>query len=113
MASHWCEDLIVAPEHGVVARRVVGERQIDLVKLTYGRWALKCGTLAHGLVWSYDCEYTYEHPDGTTQAQKAAINQMCDWDGASEPDGWIRAVVSGRTTRRRPDGDRAREYERA
>lgn len=56
--------------------------------------------------WRLGCRddvFTYTH---------AALAQAAleEWDGAGEPDGWIRHQPSNR---RRPDGDASREFVRA
>lgn len=104
------DDLELVPEEGVIMRRTVGAKLIDLVELTFSRWALKIGPAPSD--GGYDAEYTYDHPRSSAMAQAAAIAAMLDWDGQAEPEGWVRALVAGRPTRRRPEADPAREFER-
>ena len=37
----------------------------------------------------------------------AAVVALALWDGTGEPEGWMRHPTSGR---RRPDGDKTKEY---
>lgn len=89
------------PDNGAIVRRIDNLRYMAVQPYIY----------THGIIWGYirDAKYGYEdrwcYPHGPD-----AIRAASQWDGnapLTEPDGWIKHVTTGR---RRPNGDKTKEY---
>jgi len=88
----------IAEAVGLVARILPDGREARLCPQIY-TWRLVVGwpqAMRDGYS-DYWCYHRFED----------AIAAMTSWDGSGEPCGWHRHPPSGR---RRPDGDKAREY---
>jgi hypothetical protein len=91
------------PNEGCLGHEILETCHISVWKITGYMYNLCVSSRWHAGI--YDNVYNYSTAKGALEAMKS-------WDGTEEhePEGWFRHPATGR---RRPDGDKSKEYIRA